>query len=333
MKTSMNLFFLSIFFFSLTRAASIPSFQKWCPECTISPPQTRIKEVFDYETYLLGYNGKCGDGICNIAIGETCATCPKDCRTCLYQSGITGCVNKNHMHLTFENGPGILFSQYLDVLKSLDIKASLFINGVNVLKNVTLEQYENLETNWTDSILASQIKRAYEEGHIIGTNTYSNMGLVNGTQQGLNATTKRLVTFDVLRMQMLMNDIVINDIIGKFPLAFRPPYMELNKTVLSQLETMGYIPISANIDSKDSSAQSTNMLISSMTAEVNKTMGIGMIGLFRDGYNYTLEALPKLVTQLKSRGITFVDLPTCLNKNASAFYRSPPANIFTTGML
>ncbi|KAJ1496916.1 hypothetical protein HMI54_014050, partial [Coelomomyces lativittatus] len=70
---------------------SIPSFQKWCPECTISPPQTRIKEVFDYETYLLGYNGKCGDGICNIAIGETCATCPKDCRTCLYQSGITGC--------------------------------------------------------------------------------------------------------------------------------------------------------------------------------------------------------------------------------------------------
>ncbi|KAJ1496900.1 hypothetical protein HMI54_014061 [Coelomomyces lativittatus] len=57
-------------------------------------------------------------------------------------------------------------------------------------------------------------------------------------------------------MQLLMNDIVINDIIGKFPLAFRPPFMEMNYTVLSQLETMGYIPITASVDSKDSSAQS-----------------------------------------------------------------------------
>ncbi|KAJ1496761.1 hypothetical protein HMI56_006001, partial [Coelomomyces lativittatus] len=95
-------------------------------------------------------------------------------------------------------------------------------------------------------------------------------------------------------MQLLMNDIVINDIIGKFPLAFRPPFMEMNYTVLSQLETMGYIPITASVDSKDSSAQSVNMMVSSMNGEVNKTIGFGMIGLFRDGYKYTIEALPKI---------------------------------------
>ncbi|KAJ1498638.1 hypothetical protein HMI55_004827 [Coelomomyces lativittatus] len=133
-------------------------------------------------------------------------------------------------------------------------------------------------------------------------------------------------------MQMLMNDILIYDIIGKYPLAFRPPYLEMNGTILNLLETMGYIPISVNVDSKDYEATSSDIVVSNVMADISKSPNDGMIGLFHDGYSFTIEALPKLITQVKAKGITFVDLPTCLNKPASAFYRSTNANLFTKGL-
>ncbi|KAJ1499444.1 hypothetical protein HMI54_011772 [Coelomomyces lativittatus] len=58
-----------------------------------------------------------------------------------------------------------------------------------------------------------------------------------------------------------------------------------------------------------------------------------MIALFHDGYNFTLEALPKIVEQLRAKGISFVDLPTCLNKSSSSFYRSSSANQFNNAVV
>ncbi|KAJ1499710.1 hypothetical protein HMI55_004248 [Coelomomyces lativittatus] len=225
------------------------------------------------------------------------------------------------MHLTLEDGPTFLFPSYLDTLRSLQIKASIYICGHNVMQTINSSRIFGKESQWTNSSLASYIKRAYDEGHIIGSQTYSHLGLVNGTNE-FNSSTSNSVELDVIRMQMLMNDILIYDIIGKYPLAFRPAYLEMNKTVLSILETMGYIPISANVDSKDFETEDSNILISNVMTDVNKTRSNGMIAIFHDGYDLTLEVLPQLLKQLKSQGIEFVDLPTCLNKSASAFYQS-----------
>ncbi|KAJ1502564.1 chitin deacetylase [Coelomomyces lativittatus] len=309
----------------------MPQFSAWCPSCNVSPPDAAIKKVLALQDTFFANKNTCGDKVCNVANGESCTTCPGDCGACSFTSAITSCVNKNQIHFTFDDGPTEMFPKFLDILKSSQIKASIYINGLYVMQSIDPNSVVGKETGWTNSILASYVKRAYDEGHIIGTHTYSHLGVVNGTVSTPNFTLNS-VKLDVLRMQMLMNDILIYDIIGKYPLAFRPPYLEMNGTILNLLETMGYIPISVNVDSKDYEATSSDIVVSNVMADISKSPNDGMIGLFHDGYSFTIEALPKLITQVKAKGITFVDLPTCLNKPASAFYRSTNANLFTKDM-
>ncbi|KAJ1509091.1 hypothetical protein HMI55_000101 [Coelomomyces lativittatus] len=127
-----------------------------------------------------------------------------------------------------------------------------------------------------------------------------------------------------IRLEMLMNDIVIYDIIGKYPLAFCLPYLEENITVINIVESMGYVPLSTNVDSKDYASNTSSAVLANVTSNlaIQKDLG-GLLCLFHDGYQVTLDSLPTVVTQFKQQGLTFVDLPTCLNKPVSSFYRSP----------
>ena len=69
---------------------------------------------------------------------------------------------KSEIVLTFDDGPHpILTPKVLDILKAENIKAIFFVLGENVAagKNIDI------------------VKRAYDEGHIIGNHTYSHKNL------------------------------------------------------------------------------------------------------------------------------------------------------------
>ncbi|KAJ1513279.1 hypothetical protein HMI54_002057 [Coelomomyces lativittatus] len=321
----MNLLFFLAFFglmVQVVHAQSVITGSQACSNC-VPPPDSAIQNIFKLETQAYGTTKSCGDKICNTAIGETCANCPSDCGSCVYTSAITKCVNTGHVHLSFDDGPTDFLPKLLDLLKSLNIKASFYLNGVHVMETIDPASVTGKISGFTTSARSDAVKRAYAEGHVIGTHTFSHVGLVTGSTGSNQPSAFNYMFLSDIRLQMLMNDIVIYDILGKYPLAFRPAYLEENVTVINIIESMGYIPISINVDSKDYESTSSSAVLTNVNTDLStqKNMG-GFICLFHDGYQVTLDSLPTVVNQLKQQGLTLVDLPTCLNKPVSSFYRA-----------
>lgn len=207
--------------------------------------ESRMIEIQNLQSELLPGPWTCGDGICNTQLGESCRSCSLDCGNCFFKGIITGCQKKSHVTLTFDDGPSAHTSALLATLKKENVQATFFVNGINIDSN--------------PMTMSSLIRQAYRDGHVIGTHTYSHVGLASGTSGFNEASDNGYLELEELQMEMLMNDMVLSDALGStfYPRAFRPPYLEMNATVLALLETMGYIPISINVDSNDWRVEST----------------------------------------------------------------------------
>lgn len=99
------------------------------------------------------------------------------------------------VYLTFDDGPSQLTGQFLDILKEHDIKATFFMQGVN-LQNKSFEE---------------SVKRATQEGHYIGGHSMSH-------------DSKRLYTDGQFVPEMIETLTLIHDITGTNPKLVRPPY-------------------------------------------------------------------------------------------------------------
>lgn len=73
---------------------------------------------------------------------------------------ITACTVPNSFAVTFDDGPSIWTHDLLDYLAIKRIKVTFFVNGLNY----------NLIT---DPEFAAVVKRAYDEGHQIGSHTWA----------------------------------------------------------------------------------------------------------------------------------------------------------------
>ncbi|KAJ1507915.1 chitin deacetylase [Coelomomyces lativittatus] len=331
MRVFLNFVIYFSFFFSFTLSAQVPDLATWCPNCPI-PPTTVLQNLFNLQDTVFKTTGNCGDNICNTAIGEHCGTCPGDCGKCEFSTLISSCVSPGQISLTFDDGPTTLLSGYLDTLKSNNVTASFFLNGVHIMETININSIQGKTAGWTASPLSQLVKRAHDEGHIIGTHTYSHVGVALGTTDENVPSPAKSISLSTLRMQMLVNDLVVYDILQKYPLAFRPPYLEMNSTVLNALESMGYLPISINLDTTDFSGVPSNEITKIVTNAVNaKSHKNGFLVLQHDGYPNSLQALAQFIPLVKQAGMTFVDLPTCLGKPVSSFYRSANQSLFNKG--
>jgi hypothetical protein len=94
---------------------------KWChtEECNQikAPWADRLNEADTLFVKSFAVPPRCGDKQCNIPLGETCATCPEDCGTCVRNTPITHCVKRNDFALTFDDGPSEVRSLFLFLLK------------------------------------------------------------------------------------------------------------------------------------------------------------------------------------------------------------------------
>lgn len=320
----------------------LPSLSSFCPNC-LQLPTVAYKNLSTlHNTYLPQPSAsKCGDGICNTALGESCGNCKQDCGPCRFSVGLRSCFNKSHATLTFDDGPSPVTSNLLLKLKELKVNATFFVNTYRINDEVDATEI-NKPTGWTrSSLYAKDIKQAFDEGHVIASHTYSHIGLVNGTGGNSNAHSYPL---ESMRMQLLLNDLTIRDIIGKSPLIFRPPYLEFNTSVLNSLDSMGYIPVLINADSYDyafqnlSPKESINAIVNATKAAIaKKPPSEGPLLLQHDLYQTTVDALPQIIQHLKDGKYEMVSLATCLGLKSSDMYRDDTLSPFnrqkTTSLL
>ena len=204
--------------------------------------------------------------------------------------------------LTFDDGPDPIWTpKILDILKQENIKATFFIVGQNGQTNPDL------------------IKRIFAEGHEIGNHsfTHPNLGEVPRqiTELELNATQR-----------------LIESLTGHSTRLFRAPYFgdaeprtpdEVDPTV--QAQNLGYISVGLHLDPDDWKLKNDDgspHTADQMVAEILKQVAIttpeerGNIVLMHDSggdRSATVEALQKLIPELRSRGYEFTSVADLAN--------------------
>ncbi|HVS20307.1 MAG TPA: glycosyltransferase [Pyrinomonadaceae bacterium] len=191
--------------------------------------------------------------------------------------------------LTFDDGPDPEWTPaLLDILKQENVPATFFVIGKNGQAHPDL------------------LRRIVNEGHELGNHTFThpNLGQIPGrlTDLELNATQR-----------------LIEAVTGRSTVLFRPPYFgdaeadtpeEVEPAI--RAEKLGYIMVGLRIDPSDWKPGVTPDEIVQRT--VDKAMDTnpetrGQVVLLHDSGGYrqaTIEALPRLIHELRARGFQFV---------------------------
>ena len=191
--------------------------------------------------------------------------------------------------LTFDDGPDPDWTpRILDILKQENVPATFFVMGKNG------QAYPDL------------LRRMVNEGHEIGNHTFThpNLGEIPGrvTDLELNATQR-----------------LIESITGRSTVLFRPPYFgdaeadrpeEVEPAI--RAKNLGYIIVGLRIDPGDWKPGVTPDEIVQRTldrAQDTNPETRGQVVLLHDSggdREATIEALPRLIHELRAKGFTFV---------------------------
>jgi peptidoglycan-N-acetylglucosamine deacetylase len=191
--------------------------------------------------------------------------------------------------LTFDDGPTPATTpRILDALAAECVRATFFMLGMNVAEAPDL------------------VRRAYDEGHSIGTHTFSHpvlpkLSLENARQDidlGIEAATEALGP---------------TRRISPF---FRAPYLEITSDVEKHVLTRGLMVWSIDADSLDWTFTTPDKLIERTMTELER-VGKGIL-LMHDIKAVTVRALPALLAQLKLRGFRIVHVVSAPRGHSTA---------------
>lgn len=197
--------------------------------------------------------------------------------------------------LTFDDGPDPVWTpKILDILKQENVKATFFVIG------------ENGQTS------PDLIKRIVAEGHDIGNHSFTHPNLGEVPQQ-------------VTDLELNATQRLIESLTGRSTRLFRAPYFgdaeprtpdEVEPTV--QAQKLGYISVGLHLDpddwklnNDDGTRRTADDLVKQTldAAAVTTAEERGQIVLLHDGGGdrmATIEALPKIIHELKNKGCKFV---------------------------
>lgn len=179
--------------------------------------------------------------------------------------------------LTFDDGPYPgQTEKILAVLKRENVRATFFMLGSKVRSSPGL------------------VSKVATEGHVIGTHSYDHVELTK------------------LKPAAIRKDIAagINAIVsvtGTRPVWFRPPYGDVNGTVRAQARALNVKVALWDIDTLDWTRPGVHMLYRNAVRSTTR----GDIVLMHDGggdRKQTIDALPIIIRDLRSKGFTFVTL-------------------------
>ncbi len=201
-----------------------------------------------------------------------------------------GAGSEHQVAITFDDGPDPVWTpKILDILKQRGVKACFFLIGMNA------ENYPRL------------VKRIVDEGHEIGNHTYSHTNLAT-----LSDWRIRLELNTTLR--------VVESITGRSTTLFRPPYnADSNPTHMSELlplklaqNELDYTVVLESIDPQDWARPGVDTIVQ----RVKDQRSTGSIVLLHDAggdRSQTVEALPRIIDYLRTRGDQIVSLGQLLD--------------------
>ena len=179
--------------------------------------------------------------------------------------------------LTFDDGPVHGHSaKVLDALAAECVKATFFMMGLNVAEAPSL------------------VRRAFDEGHSIGTHTFSHIHLDE-------------VPFEKAKQEIELGIEAVTEALGKgrSPAPFfRAPYLAITKDLEKYLYARGLMVWDIDVDSLDWSVEAPEKVIENTLAVLEKK-GKGIL-LMHDIKSQTARAMPVLLSELKRRGFRIV---------------------------
>ncbi|QIK69439.1 polysaccharide deacetylase family protein [Erysipelothrix sp. HDW6C] len=195
---------------------------------------------------------------------------------------------KKLIALTFDDGPHqTLTPQLLDILKQKDTEATFFVLGSQVKKNPEI------------------VRRAYAEGHAIGSHTYSHYNLVNLTPEEVASE------FERTNEQILLAT-------GESPIMMRPPYGSFNDEIAQNANAA---IILWSVDTQDWNGLDAKTIVDNVVSDSKD----GSIVLMHDIHKASIEAVPVIIDALHEEGYTLVSVETLLEvrgglENGEAYY-------------
>ena len=173
--------------------------------------------------------------------------------------------------LTFDDGPGPYTDRLLGMLAAADVHATFFLIGQSA------EDYPD------------QVRAEVAQGHEVGNHSWSHPQLTHLDDYSVAEQVKR--TADLLQ-----------SIDGQRPTVFRPPYGDVNGRVSQVLGEHGVPAILWSVDTLDWLYRNPD------SVERRALSGVrpGAIILMHDIHPTTVDAVPRIIDELKNRGYTFV---------------------------
>ena len=207
---------------------------------------------------------------------------------------------KKMVALTFDDGPDPTYTpRVLDILKEKHAPATFFVVGVNA------EEHPEL------------IRREYAEGHLIGNHSYSHPNIA-------------MMSDDATARQLSMTQRLIENATGRATTLFRPPYNADSEpqtpeeiAPIYRAQNHGYVTVGERIDPRDWEKDATaDQIVDEVLNERNN----GHIILLHDaGGNRTatLEALPRIIDEMRARGYEIVPLTKLIGKSRESVMPAP----------
>src|SRR5437773_741634 len=209
----------------------------------------------------------------------------------LYHQGAGG---ERQVGITFDDGADPRWTpKILRILKAANVKAAFFLVAVNE------ERYPGL------------VRRIVKQGHEIGNHTYYHPNLA-------------LCWPEHIRLELNATQLLLETITGRATTLFRPPYAaDTGPTDLSELaplkiaEDLNYLVVLENIDPQDWAKPGADIIL----RRIKQQRHDGSVILLHDAggdRSQTVEALPRILDWLHTRGDTVVPLSTLLGTTRDA---------------
>jgi peptidoglycan/xylan/chitin deacetylase (PgdA/CDA1 family) len=192
---------------------------------------------------------------------------------------------ENRIALTFDDGPMAGNTEsILKILKEKNVRATFFCIGKHIEKSEGL---------------AKQIDA---DGHIIGNHSYDHGRFFD------------LQSWKKMNEELTKTDAVIDRIISKKPLLFRPPYGVTNPNLAKAVKERGYQTIGWSVRSFDTVSKGKNCLWKRITRRLRG----GDVVLFHDYSQNTIELLSEFIDHVSKVGLRIAPLDEVLNVKAYA---------------
>jgi peptidoglycan-N-acetylglucosamine deacetylase len=187
--------------------------------------------------------------------------------------------------ITFDDGPNPVYTQQiLDIFSEAKGKATFFMIG---------EQMRNHP---------EVVKHVAEQGHEIGNHTFTHPKLSQ-------------LSLEDCREEIDQTEKLIEDMTGRKPVVFRPPYLDYNQDNVTILQQKGYSMIGAlNLEAQDWEQPGVEHILGKSRNVVKN----GGILIFHDGFgdrSQTIEAVRMLVSELTSQDYQLVTVSELLKQS------------------